>query len=249
MKMRKIKSISLTIGLIVFACNVFAQSISKAEFSPASKEFLKIALPILALIVLSSIGRELKSFFAKKYKIIFKLVSGEEVSLDKVRVTLNESIINSLISEHPKNLITIDLDYNEEEKSILQTSQNIPFSEYCINTYKFVKSGIIEQLMMPDSLSNAGKTDNLSENSTVTLKDIIAEFSSTWQQEGIPHLDKQMKLFFKELSPINGEFIIGYADRQVLTNFRIVLFANSSYMSIYKILFLPEINSYSITKR
>jgi hypothetical protein len=244
--MKKCRCIILTVILTVFASNLFAQNISKAGMSDAERQFLTIGGAILLMGLFSAIGRGLKSFFAKKYKVIFTLGSGEEVTLEKVRVTLNESVINCLISEHPKKLLNLDLTYNDEERSILETSQNIPFSVFCINTFKFIKSGIIEQLMQPDSLTNVGPIDNISENNTIKLKDIMDEFGSTWQQEGIPNLDVQMKLFFKELSPLNHEFIIGYADRQVLTNQRIVLFSNDSSMSIFRILLLPEISSYLI---
>jgi hypothetical protein len=244
--MKKSRCVFLTIILTLIAGNLFAQNISKAGMSDAERTFLTIGGAILLMALFSSIGRGLKSAFAKKNKVILSLVSGEEVSLEKVRVTLNESIINCLISEKPKKVLNLDLTYNEEERSILETTQNIPFSEFCINTFKFIKSGIIEQLMKPDSLTNADQIDNLSENDTVKLKDIIEEFSGTWQQEGIPHLDAQMKLFFKELLPLNHEFIIGYADRQVLTNQRFVIFSKNPSMSICRILLLSEIRSYTI---
>lgn len=175
---------------------------------------------------------------SKPYNIKLHLLNGNQLLVENIHGTLNESLMNNSLL---KNLTSEDVidKYNsltEEQLLFIQNSSRKNLAIYAVNTFKAYDCGFMQKL-----------TSN-PEMEMPEFKDFVCAFDdrSSWTIDGILDLNSQMKEFFQSVIPEEGEAIVGFTERQVVTSHRFIIFSEGNNSIVEQIIPLAEIVSYNI---
>ena len=189
----------------------------------------------------SKIYKLYKAKYAKPYKVKLNLVNGNTLLIENIRGTLNESVVNNAIKvilREGNTNKTYKL--TDEQIAYIQKSENKNLSIYAVNTFKTYESGFMQEIISDSSIKVEAKE----------FVSFIEAFShrNTWKQDSALDLNSQMNLFFKSVVPEEGEAFVGFAERQVITTHRFILFSDYNNPVIERIIPVAEIDSYTIIK-
>jgi hypothetical protein len=162
------------------------------------------------------------------------------IHITNILGTLNENTVN-FIAQNRNNLFSEGVSYNytDKEQAYIEKSSNKNLVIFAVNTYNAYSSGLMQKIFPTDQQEEMPSID-----------EFVSEFNSnsTWRQGEILDLNDQMKEFFHSVVPMEGEAIIGFAERQILTTHRFVIMSASKIPIVEQSIPLAEINNYKIEK-
>jgi hypothetical protein len=206
-------------------------------------------LIIIAIAIILILGRNAptkiyklyKAKYAKPNQVKLNLVNGNVLLIENIRGTLNESVINnSLKVSLREGNLNKTYRLTDEQIAFIQKSENKNLSIYTVNTFKSYESGFMQEILSDSSIKVEAKD----------FHDFVGAFSdrNTWKQDSTLDLNSQMNVFFQLVVPEEGEALVGFAERQVITTHRFIQFSDYINPVIERIIPVSEIESYTIIK-
>jgi hypothetical protein len=165
---------------------------------------------------------------------------GRKIEIENVSVTLHGETVESMIARSAADLtpggMTNPDELERKVDEFLDTVGDTPRARYAVNTFKAYASGIMEELIQLEDEVSLGEFD-----------ETVNEIMGPMKQDGIPHLEAQLAAALDTNPPVEDEFLLGYADRVVLTNRRVIVTSEGAQPHVEHVLALDEMRSFTST--
>ncbi len=211
---------------------------------------------LIGFILFLAFGSAIAAFFSKmgqKVKLGLRLGptmtvkdgSGRSFAISNAAATLNTAVVRRVMERLKRNPLpahSLDLGgLKEKEKGLLDSVPSRSQALFAINTFRAHARGYFDYLTNDkDLLDRPGEATAPLEQ----FSDFVQEFIKTQVQEKIPNHAAQLDAFYAGFTPDEGEFIIAWADRIVLTSNRLVLLTEGGQPKIIADIPIVRVLSY-----
>ena len=205
---------------------------------------------LIGILAFLAFGASIAAFFKKTgmwlqrsvglgQTMTIRCKSGKTIEVKNVSITLHTDSMRMILEATRKGLIpkkTLPEDELKRKSSeFVKNADNTSRATYAINTFRAYASGFMKDLL--------GIDDDISIND---FDEIVSFLYNTNKQDGIPNLGEQLNAVFSECPPSEGEFVIGWADRIVVTNHRMILTSEGKPPTIEHEINLNDVEHYSV---
>ena len=206
---------------------------------------------LIGILAFLAFGSTIAAFFNKArmglqrglglgHTMSIKLSNGQSMEIENISVTLHNESMRLILASLRKGFVdqgTIPAEQLDKKCAAYLSFDKNNSAQYAVNTFKACAKGYMNQLMgMNDTKATISDFD-----------DIVNEVTGIHTQDGIPNLKYQYQAFFDNCPPKEDEFIIGHADRLILTNERMVITSEGTEPRIAHDIPIKDIASYSTT--
>lgn len=204
---------------------------------------------IIGLLVFLAFGSAIAAAFKKigmwsrravglARNTVIRLKNGQTIEIKNVSIVIHQDAVRQTLQVLKRGLGPGDpLPEDEIQKKaeeFLKKAGNASRAQYAVNTFRAYARGFMKDLLRMNDKPSVKNFDEL-----------ITAFYSTEKQAGIPNLKEQLQAVFSKCPPGEGEFLIGWADRIVMTDKRIIITSKGAQPVVEHEVQLQDIEDYT----
>jgi hypothetical protein len=128
----------------------------------------------------------------------------------------------------------------DREKRFVEAQANNSKALYAVNTFRAFASGWMDYLLSEGNAQGSEATVGVEQ-----FEEFVNDYCQSQVQEQIPHHAAQLDAFYRASSPRDGEFLVGWSERIILTSQRLVLLTEGAQPQVLADVPLSEVQEYS----
>ncbi|MDE2232245.1 MAG: hypothetical protein KGJ95_09340 [Candidatus Omnitrophica bacterium] len=204
---------------------------------------------IIGFMVFLAFGSAIAAFFRKigmwsrravglGRTMTIRLKDGRTIEIKNVSIVISQDAARQSLQVLKRGLGPGDAlpedEVRKKTEEFLKKALNASRAQYAVNTFRAYARGFMKDLLR---MNDKPSVENFDE--------IVSTFYGTDKQAGIPNLKEQLQALFSKCPPGEGEFLIGWADRVVMTDKRIIITSQGAQPVVEHEVQLQDIEDYT----
>lgn len=167
-----------------------------------------------------------------------RLKDGRTIEIKNVSIVISQDAARQSLQVLKRGLGPGDAlpedEVRKKTEEFLKKAVNASRAQYAVNTFRAYARGFMKDLLRMNDKPSVKDFD-----------EIVSTFYNTQKQAGIPNLKEQLQAVFSKCPPGEGEFLIGWADRIVMTDKRIIITSQGAQPVVEHEVQLQDIEDYT----
>jgi hypothetical protein len=210
---------------------------------------------MIGVLVFLTFGGAIAAFFSRMargtqravglgHRMLVRTRAGQVHEIANALVTMNTSVVRKAIerlTSGPLPPPKTDLGpLRDREQRFIEAQADKSKALYAVNTFRAFASGWMDYLLSDGNAQGSDATVGVEE-----FEEFVTDYCQNQVQKEIPHHAAQFDAFYRASSPRDGEFLIGWSERIILTSQRLVLLTEGGDPQILADVPLSEVQEYS----